>query len=72
MGSILMPRLSNSYRKSPRNNKVWSTGKSYTGRKTIAVQYTHNPATDEIREDMALMRTYLGFVIKHVSGVQNR
>ena len=32
------------------------------------MQSTHNPATDEIGEEMAQMRTELGLVLKHVTG----
>ena len=31
------------------------------------MQSTHNPATDEIREEMAQMITDLGLVLKHVT-----
>ena len=31
------------------------------------MQFTHNPATDETREEMAQMRTELGLLLKHVT-----
>ena len=45
-----------------------STTESDTGRNTFAVQSTHNPATYEICEEMAQMRTDLGLVLKYVTG----
>ena len=32
------------------------------------MQSTHHPTTDEIREEMAQMRTELGLVLKHITG----
>ena len=55
-----------------RNNKAWSTRKSNTGRNTFAMKSTHNPATDEIHEDMTPMRTEFGLVLKHITGAQKR
>ena len=50
------------------NNKARSTRKLDTGRNTFAMQAIHNPASDEIREDMAQMRTDLWLVLKHIGG----
>ena len=72
MGSVLMLRLLKKLEKFSWNNKAWTTRKSDTGRNTFAVQFTHNPATDEIREEVAQMRTDLGLVLKHVTGMQKR
>ena len=69
MGSVLMLILLKKLEKISRNNKAWSTRKSDTGRNTFAVQSTHNPATNEIREEMTHKRTERGLILKHITGV---
>ena len=55
-----------------RNNKALSTRKSDTWINAFETQFTPNPAIDEILQEMAQMRTELGLVLKHVTGVQKR
>ena len=62
-------KIAKKFEKISQKNKSWSTRKSYTGRKTFAVQATHNPTADELRENMSQMRIELGLVLKHVTGV---
>ena len=54
------------------NNKDWNTRKLDTKRNTFAVQSTHKPSKNEIREEMAQMRTELGFVLNKSLGVHKR
>ena len=68
MGSVLIPRLLRSWRKSPKIIKLRSTRKSDTGINTFAVQFAHNLATDEISKEMTQMKSELGLVLSMLLG----
>ena len=68
-GECTCSKIAEKLKKISHNNKDRRTGKSYRESNTLAMQATHNPATDKIRQEMAQMRTELGLVLKHVIGV---
>ena len=67
-----MPRLPKIERKSREIINLGVLGSQILEEEHSQVQSTHNPATNEICKEMAQMRTELGLVLKHVTGVQKR
>ena len=68
MGSALMMRLLRSWRKSPEIIKLGALGNQILEKHFCSAIRTQ-PTKDEIREEMTQIRTELGLVLKHVTGV---
>ena len=71
-GECTYEEITENIEKISQNNNALSSRKSDTGINTFAAQHTHNPATDEILEEMGQMRINLWMVSNHVTGVQRK
>ena len=71
-GECPYAEIAEKFEKISRNNKALSTRKSDTGRNTYAVQSVHNSVADELHDEMDQMRTELGLVLKHITGVRKK
>ena len=67
-GECIYAMIAKKLEKISRNNKAWSSRNSDTRRNTFTNQAIHNPIIDDIRKEMAQMRTELELLLKHITG----